>query len=105
MSTATQSVATAAAVFAVSVAAVAVPAQAAPASGGKTVACYGINTCKGTSDCKSGNHGCKGHEQLQGPGLQVGERERMHRPGRQHDAAGEVTGRPGCPCRVAGWAP
>lgn len=33
------------------------------------VACYGINACKGQSDCKSGNHDCKGMNDCKGQGF------------------------------------
>ena len=39
------------------------------AKGAKPVACYGINSCKGTSDCKSGNHDCKGMNDCKGQGF------------------------------------
>ncbi|MBS7456877.1 hypothetical protein [Coralloluteibacterium stylophorae] len=71
MLTATQSLATAAAVFAVSAAAVSAPAQAAEEATGRTVHCYGINSCKGTSDCKSGNHECKGQNECKGQGFKA----------------------------------
>ncbi|QDE39780.1 hypothetical protein FIV34_11470 [Luteibacter pinisoli] len=71
MQTATHSVAAAAALFAVSVAAVTAPAQAADHAAGKTVHCYGINSCKGTSDCKSGNHECKGQNECKGQGFKA----------------------------------
>ena len=31
------------------------------ASSGSSVACVGVNSCKGTSDCKTAGHECKGH--------------------------------------------
>lgn len=71
MHTATHSIAAAAAIFAVSVAAISAPAQAAEHGAGKTVNCYGINTCKGTSDCKSGNHQCKGLNDCKGQGFKA----------------------------------
>ncbi len=49
--------------------------SAAPtfAAGGaaKVVHCYGINTCKGTSDCKSGAHDCKGQNDCKGQGFKA----------------------------------
>jgi uncharacterized membrane protein len=60
------SVAAAAAVIAIATAAV---PTAAVAKGGATVHCYGVNTCKGTSDCKSGNHECKGQNDCKGQGF------------------------------------
>ena len=69
MHTATHSVAAAAAIFAVSVAAISAPAQAAEHGAGKTVHCYGINTCKGTSDCKTAHNDCKGMNSCKGQGF------------------------------------
>lgn len=71
MNTATHSIAAAAAIFAVSAAAISAPAQAAEQAAGKTVHCYGINSCKGTSDCKSGNHECKGQNACKGQGFKA----------------------------------
>lgn len=71
MHTATHSIAAAAAIFAVSAAAISVPAQAADQGAGKTVHCYGINSCKGTSDCKSGSHDCKGKNDCKGQGFKA----------------------------------
>jgi uncharacterized membrane protein len=71
MHTATHSIAAAAAIFAVSAAAISAPAQAAEQTAGKTVHCYGINSCKGTSDCKSGNHACKGQNDCKGQGFKA----------------------------------
>jgi uncharacterized membrane protein len=31
--------------------------------------CYGVNTCKGTSDCKSYGHECKGQNECKGQGF------------------------------------
>ncbi|GMM61724.1 BufA2 family periplasmic bufferin-type metallophore [Novosphingobium pituita] len=57
-------------------AAVALVALASAATGtmaeaktSKVVACYGINACKGQSDCKSGNHDCKGLNDCKGQGF------------------------------------
>lgn len=33
--------------------------------------CFGVNTCKGTSDCKSGNHACKGMNDCKGQGFRL----------------------------------
>ena len=71
MHTATHSIAAAAAIFAVSAVAISAPAQAAEQGAGKTVHCYGINSCKGTSDCKSGNHACKGQNDCKGQGFKA----------------------------------
>ena len=32
------------------------------------VMCFGVNACKGQSDCKSGNHDCKGQNSCKGQG-------------------------------------
>ncbi len=58
------SLATAAAIVALSGLSVASPASAAD----DTVHCYGVNGCKGQSDCKSGNHECKGQNSCKGQG-------------------------------------
>lgn len=31
--------------------------------------CYGVNSCKGQSDCKSGSHECKGQNSCKGQGF------------------------------------
>lgn len=69
MHTATHSIAAAAAIFAVSAVAISTPVQAAEQGTGKTVHCYGINSCKGQSDCKSGSHQCKGMNDCKGQGF------------------------------------
>jgi uncharacterized membrane protein len=57
--------ASAAAFFALAAVAVApTVASAADAS----VHCFGVNSCKGQSDCKSGNHDCKGQNSCKGQG-------------------------------------
>lgn len=56
-----------AALIAVSAAAVTAPAVAA--TGEKLVHCYGINTCKGTSDCKTATTDCKGQNECKGQGF------------------------------------
>lgn len=38
---------------------------------GSVVHCYGVNTCKGTSDCKSGAHECKGQNDCKGQGFKA----------------------------------
>lgn len=46
------------------------PAQAAGAhASGKVQPCYGVNSCKGQSDCKSGTHDCKGQNECKGQGF------------------------------------
>jgi uncharacterized membrane protein len=62
------SLATAAAVVAVSGAAV---AQAADKADEKVVHCYGINTCKGSSDCATASSACKGQNACKGQGFKA----------------------------------
>lgn len=66
-STKTVSIAAAAAVIALGVAA---PASSALAAhGDKLVPCYGVNSCKGTSDCKTAKNECKGQNSCKGEGF------------------------------------
>jgi uncharacterized membrane protein len=37
----------------------------------ETVHCFGVNSCKGTSDCKSYNHDCKGMNDCKGQGFKA----------------------------------
>jgi uncharacterized membrane protein len=68
----TTSLAAAAAIFAISAVSISAPVQAAGAAAdAKTVHCFGINSCKGTSDCKSGNHECKGQNSCKGQGFKA----------------------------------
>jgi hypothetical protein len=46
---------------------VAVAKQKAGAA--KTVHCHGINTCKGTSDCKTASNECRGQNSCQDQGF------------------------------------
>ncbi|MCC6924937.1 hypothetical protein [Novosphingobium sp.] len=55
-------------------------AQAAPApqgstgkalGAGDTVHCYGVNSCKGTADCKTTQHECKGMNACKGHGFKA----------------------------------
>jgi hypothetical protein len=62
------SVATAAAFLALTALA---PIGTTYAAGGDTVHCYGVNSCKGQSDCKSGNHDCKGQNSCKGQGFKA----------------------------------
>lgn len=34
-----------------------------------TVHCFGVNSCKGQSACKSGDHACKGQNSCKGQGF------------------------------------
>jgi uncharacterized membrane protein len=66
--------AAAAALIALSTVSVSTPAFAQHAKGAKEaklVHCYGVNSCKGTSDCKSGNHDCKGMNDCKGEGFKA----------------------------------
>ena len=63
------SVAASAAMLALSMTA-ATPSYAAK-SKVELVHCYGVNSCKGTSDCKSGNHECKGLNDCKGQGFKA----------------------------------
>lgn len=60
------SLAATAALFALAAASIA-PAYAAE-SDAKTH-CYGVNSCKGESDCKAGKHDCKGMNTCKGQGF------------------------------------
>lgn len=62
------SFAAAAALIAIASAATSTPALAKH-SAAKQVACYGVNACKGQSDCKSANHECKGQNGCKGQGF------------------------------------
>ncbi|MEZ7273787.1 hypothetical protein NYF14_09995 [Sphingobium sp. 10 DY56-G10] len=61
-------------------AAIAITAAAAPtvafandstAAKGQTVHCYGVNSCKGTSDCKTASNECKGLNNCKGQGFKA----------------------------------
>jgi hypothetical protein len=67
-SRAVASLAAAAAVFALSSVSLTSPAFAGGAKA-ETVHCFGVNSCKGMSDCKSGNHDCKGLNDCKGQGF------------------------------------
>lgn len=45
------------------------PASAQQAKDAKVVHCYGVNSCKGMSDCKSGKNDCKGMNDCKGQGF------------------------------------
>ena len=64
MNTATFGIAAAAAVVAFA----AVSPVHAAGTEAKTVHCYGINSCKGTSDCKTAKSECKGQNGCKGQG-------------------------------------
>ena len=60
------SIAAAAALIALS--GTSIPSRAVAADA-QTVHCFGVNSCKGQSDCKSGNHDCKGMNSCKGQGF------------------------------------
>lgn len=62
--------AAAAAFLALSSASLTSPAFAAEAQA-DAVHCYGVNSCKGMSDCKSANHDCKGLNACKGQGFKA----------------------------------
>ncbi len=62
--------ATAAAMVALSGAPVAAIAKH-QGSDASVVHCYGVNSCKGTSDCKSYGHECKGQNECKGQGFKA----------------------------------
>lgn len=62
------SIASAAAVLALTSIATVAPAHAG-AHAAKVQPCYGVNSCKGQSDCKSGAHDCKGQNDCKGQGF------------------------------------
>jgi uncharacterized membrane protein len=62
--------AAAAALLALSSASLTSPAFAAGAQA-DTIHCYGVNSCKGMSDCKSFNHDCKGLNACKGQGFKA----------------------------------
>ena len=63
------SLAAVAAVMALTNFAASSPAFAKDAKDAKVVHCYGVNSCKGMSDCKAGNHECKGMNDCKGQGF------------------------------------
>ena len=69
----TTSIAASAALFALASLANAAtpPAQSSGAaiSANDTVHCYGVNTCKGSADCKTTGHECKGLNGCKGQGF------------------------------------
>ena len=61
-------IASQAALLAVALAALPASAEAKSA---KAVHCYGINTCKGTSDCATAKNSCKGQNNCKGMGFKA----------------------------------
>jgi uncharacterized membrane protein len=47
----------------------AAPAFADHHEKGDKVHCYGVNSCKGSSDCKTAEHSCKGQNSCKGHGF------------------------------------
>jgi hypothetical protein len=56
------------AALALALAGAASPAVAKKASAQKSVECFGINSCKGQSQCKTANNACKGQNSCKGHG-------------------------------------
>ena len=63
------SIATSAALVALSTAAV--PTAAIAKGAAAQVHCYGVNTCKGTSDCATAKNSCKGQNTCKGQGFKA----------------------------------
>lgn len=53
---------------AAAVAFVTAPLTSTVASAAHKIKCYGINSCKGKSACKTANNKCKGHNSCKGQG-------------------------------------
>ncbi len=68
-SKATVSVAAVAAAMALASFVASTPASAQQAKDATVVHCYGVNSCKGMSDCKSGKNDCKGMNDCKGQGF------------------------------------
>ena len=64
-------IASAAAMLALTGLGTAAPASAHGAKTAKVQPCYGVNSCKGQSDCKSGTHDCKGQNDCKGQGFKT----------------------------------
>ena len=65
------SLAGAAALIALASAALSAPAFAAEKAKEEPGRCYGINSCKGTSDCKTASNDCKGQNSCKGQGFKA----------------------------------
>ena len=64
------SFAAAAAIFAITAIGVSTPAMAKHHNTEVASApCYGVNSCKGQSDCKTASNGCKGQNSCKGQGF------------------------------------
>ena len=56
----------------IALSAAALPTAAIAAKGAaEQVHCYGVNTCKGSSDCKTAKHECKGQNDCKGHGFKA----------------------------------
>ena len=44
---------------------------ATPAAADDNVKCFGVNSCKGSSDCKTAKNECKGHNACKGMGFKL----------------------------------
>ena len=68
-------IASAAALFALSSLASAAPLPAGSSGSAlgseDTVHCYGVNSCKGSADCKTSAHECKGQNECKGHGFKA----------------------------------
>ena len=68
-------IASAAAMFALSSLASAAPLPAGSSGtalgANDTVHCYGVNSCKGSADCKTSEHECKGQNGCKGQGFKA----------------------------------
>ena len=60
-----------AALVAAALAALPAPAMADQTPAAKAVHCYGINSCKGTSDCATAKNSCKGQTSCKGQGFKA----------------------------------
>jgi len=72
--TATTLAATAASLALAALASAATPpagSTGAAVNGADTVHCYGVNSCKGTADCKTTAHECKGMNECKGHGFKA----------------------------------
>ncbi|CAH0355408.1 MULTISPECIES: hypothetical protein [Sphingomonadaceae] len=64
-------IASAAAMLALTGLATTAPAYAAGGKAAKVQHCYGVNSCKGTSDCKTATNDCKGQNSCKGQGFKA----------------------------------
>ncbi|WP_353230939.1 hypothetical protein [Novosphingobium sp.] len=69
------SIAGQAALLAATLAVLPAPAMAQATKAAEAVHCYGINTCKGTSDCATAHNSCKGQNTCKGQGFKAESKE------------------------------